>query len=482
VLEGRLSRRHARGWYSGRLLLLVAAALVALAAAPAALAGPDLFVGAAEDGAVWGDPTGQMNLAQQAGFDSIRMTAQWVSGNTKLDPIIAAKLRNAAAAARARGLRPVVSIYNTDSVQAPGDPILRSEFAAFAQDVVLTLPTVTTFIVGNEPNSSYYWQPQFDTRGADIAAVAYEALLADTYDAVKAVRPNVTVVGGALDSHGTDKPGARPSHSPLVFIRDMGRAYRASKRMRPLMDVWDQHIYGDNSSMPPSMQHPSSSTITEGDYARLVAALGQAFDGTAQPGSSLPVVYGEYGVESAIPAGEAANYSGHEAASAKPVDEATQAAYYIEAMKLAMCQPNVVGLMLFHVEDESGFPGWQSGLFYADGAPKSSLDAVRAAAAAARAGTLTACPDSTAPVVSVGAPLNGTLLVQATDDVGVGKVELYANGTLVGTDYAAPYVFSLADLPPGRVTLLVKAYDAAGNAGQATVSLLLRARRAAHRR
>jgi hypothetical protein len=462
-----------------RLLAVLATALVIT---PAAFAGPNLFVGAAEDGAVWGDPTAQMNLAQQAGFDSIRMTAQWVSGNTQLDPIIAAKLRNAAAAAEARGIRPVVSIYNVNSIQAPEDPILQSEFATFAQNVVLALPGVTTFIVGNEPNSSYYWQPQFDTRGADIAATAYEALLADTYDAIKAVRPNVTVIGGALDSHGTDNPKNRPSHSPVVFIRDMGRAYRASKRTRPIMDVFDEHIYGDNSSMPPSMSHPNSNTITEGDYPKLVAALGQAFDGTAQPGSTLPIVYGEYGVESVIPPNEAANYTGHENASANPVDETTQAAYYVQAIKLAMCQPNVVGIMLFHVEDEAGLPGWQSGLFYADGTPKSSLDAVRTAMAAARAGTLTACPDATAPTVSVQSVANGILVAQATDDVGVAKVELYANGVLIGTDYAAPYTFSLAILPKGSFNLVVKAYDAAGNVGQSTAALRLRVTQAAHRR
>src|SRR5262249_11508740 len=155
------------------------------------------------------------------------------------------------AAAQADGIRPVVTIYNVNSVQAPADPILRGEFAAFAQNVVETLPSVTTFIVGNEPNSPYYWQPQFDTRGGDIAAVNYEAMLAETYDAIKAVRPDVTVVGGALDASGTDSATSRPSHSPLTFIRDMGRAYRASGRAKPIMDVFDQHIYEDNSSLPP---------------------------------------------------------------------------------------------------------------------------------------------------------------------------------------------------------------------------------------
>jgi hypothetical protein len=108
-------------------------------------------------------------------------------------------------------------------------------------------------------------------------------------------------------------------------------------------------------------------------------------------------------------------------------------------------------------------------LFYADGTPKSSLDPVRTAMEAARAGTLTTCPDTTAPVVSAALPVNGTLVVQATDDVGVGKVELYANGTLVAVDYAAPYSFSLAGLPLGHVSLVVKAYDAAGNVGSAAM-------------
>jgi hypothetical protein len=37
-------------------------------------------------------------------------------------------------------------------------------------------------------------------------------------------------------------------------------------------------------------------------------------------------------------------------------------------------------LLLFHVVDESRLDGLQSGLYYVDGSPKSSLDAVRAAA------------------------------------------------------------------------------------------------------
>ena len=159
-------------------------------------------------------------------------------------------------------------------------------------------------------------------------------------------RPAATVVGGALDSRGADDPtAARQSHSPTSFIRDLGAAYRASGRTTPIMDVFDQHVYADNSSLPPSMPHTASTTIAEADYTKLVALLGDAFDGTAQRGSTLPIVYGEFGVETTIPTAKAGAYSGVEPQTSGAVDEATQARYYAEAFKLALCQPNVIGII-----------------------------------------------------------------------------------------------------------------------------------------
>jgi hypothetical protein len=73
------------------------------------------------------------------------------------------------------------------------------------------------------------------------------------------------------------------------------------------------------------------------------------------------------------------------------VPEATQAAYYRIALRLAACQPNVIGLLFFHVSDEDDLAAWQSGLYYADDTPKTSLATVRAAADAARAGKLGDC-------------------------------------------------------------------------------------------
>jgi len=281
-------------------------AVVALLAAPTALAGPSLHVGAVEDAAVWGNPNAQMDLARAGGFDSVRMTAQWTTGAGSLSRGQTTRLQNATRAAVARGIQPIVAIYNAGSSSTPADDASQARFVQFARSVVFALPQVSTFIVGNEPNSNVYWRPQFDPKGGDAAAVAYEQLLAATYDAIKAVRPNVTIVGGALDSRGIGR-----SHSPTAFIRDLGAAYRASGRLAPIMDVFDEHVYADNSTLPPSMPHAGSS-IAAGDHAKLVATLGKAFDGTAQKGSTLPILYGEFGVETTISAAKASLYHGRQ--------------------------------------------------------------------------------------------------------------------------------------------------------------------------
>jgi hypothetical protein len=448
--------------------LLIAAAVAALLVAPAALAGPGLHVGAVEDAAVWQNPDAEMDLAKLAGFDSIRMTAQWSNGMTVLPPGQVSRLQRAAIAASMRGLEPIVSIYNVSGASTPNDPSARAQFVEFAKSTVAALPWVSTFIVGNEPNSSLYWQPQFDAAGGDAAARSYEQLLAATYDGIKQTRPSATVIGGALDSHGTDDPANRPSHSPTTFVRDLGLAYRASGRTAPLMDVFDEHVYGDTSALPPSMPHTNGTAITEGDYAKLVALLGKAFDGTAQKGSSLPILYGEYGVESAVPAAKASLYTGTEAA--RTVDEATQGAYYAQAFRLALCQPNVIGIMVFHVVDESALGGWQSGAYYPDGSPKSDFSTIRDAAVAARNGTAASCPDRTAPAVSI-STANGAVAAVAADTVGVGKVSLYVNGVFADVRYAAPYAFSWLPKRSGRYTLEVRAADAAGNVGRSVVQV-----------
>ena len=100
----------------------------------------------------------------------------------------------------------------------------------------------------------------------------------------------------------------------------MGTAYRASGRTLPIMDGLALHPYEDHSSVPPIEGiHPGTTTIAIADYGKLVALLGQAFDGTPQAGSTLPIYFDEFGVESQIPSAKQQLYTGSEVAVTEPV-------------------------------------------------------------------------------------------------------------------------------------------------------------------
>jgi hypothetical protein len=158
------------------------------------------------------------------------------------------------------------------------------------------------------------------------------------------------------------------------------------------MDMLVIHPYGENSKTPPTALHPKSTSISIADYPKLVKLLRDAFRGTPQRGASLPILYGEYGVQTRIPSNKLGVYTNlGVTTAADTVSEAMQAAYYKQAIQLAYCQPTVAGLLFFHVSDEPDLDRWQSGVFYADDTPKSDLAPVRSAAQAALAGTLT-CP------------------------------------------------------------------------------------------
>jgi hypothetical protein len=317
-----------------------------------------------------------MKLARDANLRAIALSAVWHDGADAAADL--PPLRRAVDAAVAEDVHPILSVYQLSS-STPEDAASRSAFAAYAAALAKALPEVHQVIVGNEPNLNLFWQPQFSADGGDAAAVAYEAVLAETYDALKTVDSDLEVIGGALAPHGGDRPAAsRPTHSPTRFLLDLGAAYRASGRTRPIMDAFSIHVYGESARIPPTLAHPHTTSLGIADYEKLVQLLGRAFGGTAQPAASLPIVYGEYGVETAIPPPKQTLYTGHEVVPV--VDEATQARFYARAIGLASCQPTVELLLLFHVVDESRLQGLQSGTRYADGSQKSSYGPVRDAA------------------------------------------------------------------------------------------------------
>ena len=375
---------------------LLAAAVALAAAAPAHAAPRVIAVGASESASVVPDTVvakARMDLAVLAGFDEIEVRASWVRGQTEPTADELASLQASAGAAQLDAVRLVIAVDTGGSRETPVTALDRATFGQYLTALAKALPYVKDFIVGNEPNLNRFWMPQFDKRGRDLAAPAYERLLAQSYDALKAVDATINVIGGAVSPRGSDRGGgARPTHSPTTFLRDLGLAYRKSRRSLPIMDTLAIHPYGESSRTPPTASHPRSSSISIADYPKLVKLLKDAFRGTAQRGASLPILYGEYGVQTVIPGDKLGAYSNLGIpAAADAVSEQMQAAYYRRAIQLAYCQKTVVGLLFFHVSDEPDLDRWQSGLFYADDTPKSDLDAVKQMAQAAQQGTLT-CP------------------------------------------------------------------------------------------
>jgi hypothetical protein len=476
-----------------------------------------MFIGAVENAPLTADPfeaKAKVDLARLAGFDTLRVSMFWKRGNGSVIPAPdLIRLQNAAQAAQLDGMRLIVSVSNYNSRDTPLTYLSQLDFAVYCVAVARAAPNVTDFIIGNEPNLNMFWMPQFSKPvygfktkkvrvkgklvkkrvkyvkkpGVDLAAPAYERLLATTYDYLKAENPNIDVVGGALSPRGGDNAvGARPTHSPMTFIRDLGKAYRASGRTTPIMDAFAMHPYPEKSALPPSIAHPKSTTIGFADYPKLVKTLKEAFNGTAQPGAALPIVYDEFGVQTKIPRRKAGAYNNLGTKVAQDaVSEATQADYYRQALTLAYCQPNVVGLLVFHVSDESNGNAWQSGLFYADDTPKSSVKLMRAATEAAAEGTLSSCSSAKAPTFldSVTLPQKGAFEPDNTSWGGdltckkwctyVARLEEFPSGKPVYTMKAdgapnafVPVVFPQEKLPIGKYRMVVRvwAYGKVGTA------------------
>ncbi len=342
-----------------------------------------------------------MGLLRLGGFRAVRITSIWEPGMREPTENEAAVLANVSAAAALHGVRVFVSVFHFGSRTTPLTPEARADFASYTAAVVTENPSFRDVIVGNEPNLNRFWLPQFNVGGTGASAPAYLSLLAATYDTVKAAAPGTRIWGGALAPRGVDRPGTgRDTISPTRFLRELGAAYRASGRMTPVMDGFAFHPYAENSSVPVDRPPADRDHLGLADQDRLVQLLGQAFDGTAQIGSGMPILYDEYGIETLVNPQRASLYSGTEPRTTRPVAEPTQAAAYAQALRLAYCQSNVAGILLFHSADEPALAGWQSGLFYPDGSAKSSLPVVRETLDAIANGTMRKCPLEPKPTVA----------------------------------------------------------------------------------
>jgi hypothetical protein len=240
-------------------------------------------------------------------------------------------------------------------------------------------------VIGNEPNQPRFWLPQFEA-AKPVAAAAYEPLLAQSYDALKAVDPTINVIGIGLSPRGNDNPSARSniSRSPVRFLHDLGVAYRASRRTKPLMDELAFHPYPPvNTAAPDAGYSWPNAGLSNLD--RVKQAVWDAFNGTAQPTfaergrvnlNPLRLQLDEIGWQVAVLPALAGLYTGTE--NVPTIDESTQAEYYRDVIFGAECDGSVQSLSFFLLLDEADLKnGWQSGLERIDGSHRSSYDAVK---------------------------------------------------------------------------------------------------------
>jgi hypothetical protein len=279
-------------------------------------------------------------------------------------------------------------IFAVSPVSARGltdSPAATSQFAAFLQHLAQAFPTVKDYVIGNEPNQPRFWLPQFTSAGKALSAAAYLPVLAQSYDTLKAVDPTINVIGVGLSPRGNDLPnaGSNVSRSPVRFLRDLGVAYRASKRTKPLMDELAFHPYPSSSrdSIATGYVWPNAGVA---NLDRIKQAVWDAFHGTAQmtfaePGKTFarPLTFDldEVGWQVAILPALASLYFGAE--NGPTADEATQAQIYSDLIKQMACDPSVRLLSFFHLTDELDLKTWQSGLLRADGSHRPSYDSVK---------------------------------------------------------------------------------------------------------
>jgi hypothetical protein len=372
-------------------LAVVASLLAALTSASAALG--DLTVGAADDGGKLAEDGGAWFLAQmrQAGLQENRITIGWdpdhpttILQKEQLDRYLA----NASAA----GIR-VMALISPNRARALSESATsRNDFVRYLVQVARAYPTVKEIGVGNEPNQPRFWQPQFSSSGRNLACGAYERVLAQAYDALKAVDTSITVIGVSLSPRGNDNALAavNASTSPVRCIRELGLAYRASGRKRPIMDelAFHPHPNSYTDGYRVGYRWPNAGTSNLG---RIKQAIWDAFYGTGQPTfaeagkpvfkAALPplrVRLNEVGWQVAIPASSLDAYYGRESVS-RLADERSQADIYAALIPYFACDSSIRSMLYYGLVDEPDLDRWQAGLIRADRTRRPSFGAVQSA-------------------------------------------------------------------------------------------------------
>jgi hypothetical protein len=334
---------------------------------------PPINWGVADDASKYADDGGQWFYGELKGASLTEN--RWTLAFDPTHPTAITELpflERAAPKAQAAGVHVVLALYSAQASQH--DP---TQFCAWAVLVAHTVEDwgIHDYIVWNEPNTRLYWMPQKDASGADVAAPAYEALLAACYDTIHAADPAARVIGMGL----SPRASTSDSNEPLAFLRDVGAAYKQSGRTAPIMDQLSVHPYPNPNSPTdsPAVGYQDTARFGIPNLDRVKQAVYDAFNGTGQPTTldGLTFRIDEIGWQT-----DTANLPQYVNPENVAVVSEAQQTQYLKTMteKDFACDPTVTDVELFLLvdekyrngKDETGKTiggGWQSGLLTAGG-------------------------------------------------------------------------------------------------------------------
>jgi hypothetical protein len=369
---------------------LVAAAAVTCALTLATVAGATPLFGVSDDHGKYDGDGGAWFFSEltATGMTANKIMVSWDPANP--DAITErAFFDRAIPQAQALGIHLSFGVHIGKARAITADPDALERFTDWLRILASTYPEVKEYVIGNEPNLTRFWQPQFNKDGTPASGIAFARFLAASYDALKEVDPEITVVGLGLSPRGNDMPKA-PSNistSPVKFIHDLGLGYLKLDRDKPIMDVLGFHPYPakDRDPLVKGYKWPNAGIV---NLNRIKQAIWDAFAGTAQPTFAEPDLFqerpltfklDEVGWQVAIPARNRRSYFGRE--NVRTTDERTQAKIYGELVAKVACDPSVSELLFFGLVDEPNLDRWQAALMRADRSRRPAWGAVRTAVA-----------------------------------------------------------------------------------------------------
>ena len=299
-----------------------------------------------------------------------------------------------------RGIAITLSITTPGPVWASSVPSRRestyrpkaAEFAEFVHAVALRYGSrVSTYALINEPNLWQRLTPQWSCSGTSPSTCSaaspaiYRELFRAGYTEIKSISPKSVVWVGSLAPFGNSvRSESHAAMAPLIFLRRLGCVQDDYSRDRSSSDCRSfKPITADAIAHHPHSGSSSPSTIFGDDDSVSIATLdrltssidriqsrGGLLNGTAtgaaRSRNRLDVYVDEYGVQTNPPDA----WSG--------VSLQSQDAYYQQAAYMMWKNPRVKLYAQYLWKDERsdaatiGAGSWQSGVYFANGAPKPS--------------------------------------------------------------------------------------------------------------